>query len=283
MNGIVVIRGAGDVSTGSIQKIHRSGFKIIILESDNPLCIRRTASLTEAIFDGNSKCEDLSGVRATSLDECYSIIEDGKIPLIVDKIGFLIPKIKPLAVIDATISKKNIGTNKSMAPITIALGPGYEAGVDVDYVIETNRGHNLGRIIFNGFAAGNTSVPGNIEGYTIERVYYSPVEGIVKVLHDIGSVVQKGEVICMVNDVPVKAKLNGLVRGMIREGTFVREHVKIADIDPRVNSLNNCFTISDKARNIGGGVLEALLIGIKHKNIRLYQNDKGQWEVNVGK
>lgn len=283
MSDIVVIRGAGDLATGSIQKLYRSGFKIIVLECDNPLCIRRTAALSEAIYKESFECEGIVGVKADNLEECYSIIEDGKIPLLVDKMGISIMKIKPLAVVDATISKKNIGTNKSMAPITIALGPGYEAGVDVDYVIETQRGHDLGRLIFSGFAAGNTGIPGNIGGYTHERVYYSPVEGIVKVVHDIGSVIKEGDIISYVNDAPVVAEINGLVRGMIRDGSFVREHVKIADIDPREHSINNCFTVSDKARNIGGGTLEALLIGIREKNIRLYQNDKGQWESNVGK
>ena len=165
-----------------------------------------------------------------------------------------------MAVVDGTLAKKNIGTNKNMADITIALGPGYEAGVDVDYVIETNRGHDLGRLIFEGFAEKNTGIPGNIKGFTSERILRAVDEGEIQVIEDIGSVVKKDQVVALVNGKEIKSKLDGMVRGMIGNGSFVTKGLKIGDVDPRVIQ-KNAKTISDKARLIGGGCLEAILIG----------------------
>lgn len=260
MDEIIIVRGAGDIATGAIQKLYRSGFKVIALEIEKPTSIRRRVCLSEAMYEKEFKVEDIIAKRADSYDEIFSILEEDKVCIIKDTSGEIIKKISPMAVVDATLCKRNIGTNKDMADITIALGPGYEAGVDVDIVIETNRGHNLGRLIFEGTAAKNTGVPGIIEGFGIERVIYSPCEGNIRIIKDIGSIVEKGENICMVGNTYVKASLTGVIRGMIRDGFYVKEGLKIADIDPRINQKKNCDSISDKARCIGGAVLESVMM-----------------------
>ncbi|MGG5460430.1 selenium-dependent molybdenum cofactor biosynthesis protein YqeB [Clostridium sp. B9] len=266
MDEIVVVRGAGDIATGAIQKLHRSGFKVVALEIEKPTSIRRRVCLSEAIYEKEFQVEDIIGKRADSYEEIFGILNENKVCVINDTSGDIIKKLKPMAVVDATLCKKNIGTNKGMADITVALGPGYVAGEDVDIVIETNRGHNLGRLIFNGPAAKNTGIPGIIEGYGIERVVYSPCEGKLKIIKDIGEIAEKGETICIVGDNPVKASLTGVIRGMIRDGFYVKKGLKIADIDPRTNQKKNCDLISDKARCIGGAVLEGIMIGKQWRN-----------------
>jgi xanthine dehydrogenase accessory factor len=165
--------------------------------------------------------------------------------------------------VDAILAKRNLGTGKAMAPITVALGPGFEAGVDVDAVVETQRGHNLGRVLWQGKAAPNTGIPGIIGGYGKERVIYSPAAGIVRNVCCITDTVKKGQTIAVIETgsetVPVHATLDGLLRGLIRDGYPVTEHFKIADIDPRTGQYRNCFTISDKSRCIAGGVIESIL------------------------
>lgn len=274
MREIVVFRGGGDLATGAVQKIHRAGFKVLILEVPAPLCVRRTVSLSEAVYERVQRVEDISAVRLSSLDEMEEVFLQDKVPILIDPNAELIEAIHPLAIIDATIAKRNIGTNKSMAPISIALGPGYEAGVDVDYVVETNRGHHLGRLLFKGFAAENTGVPGVIGGYSKERVYYSPADGMVDSMKDIGDIVEEGQILAYVDEIPVRAAIRGLVRGMLRGGVPVKKGVKIADVDPRFEALQNCYTISDKSRSVGGAVLEALLLGLKSLKQQVYQNDK---------
>lgn len=258
-NNIVVFRGGGDVATGSIQKLFRTGFKVLVLEMEKPLCIRRYVSSAQAIFDGEVKIEDFVAKKVENIDEIKKCWEDEKVPVFVDPNADIIKELKPLAVVDETLAKRNIGTNKDMAPITIALGPGYVAGIDVDVVIETNRGHDLGRLIFEGPAQKNTGIPGNIKGFTSERILRSPDEGEIEVIKDIGSEVKKGETLAYVNGKEVKSALDGMVRGMIGNGSYVTKELKIGDVDPRVNKRNT-KTISDKARLIGGGCLEAILI-----------------------
>ncbi|EJT6341099.1 selenium-dependent molybdenum cofactor biosynthesis protein YqeB [Clostridium perfringens] len=260
MSEIVVVRGAGDIATGAIQKLNRSGFKVVALEIEKPTSIRRRVCLSEAMYENEFKVEDVVAKRADSYNEIFSILNENKVCIVNDISGEIIKKIKPMAVVDATLCKKNIGTNRSMADITVALGPGYIAGKDVDIVVETNRGHNLGRLIFNGSAAKNTGVPGIIEGFGIERVIYSPCEGNIEIIKDIGSIVEEGETICIVGDKYVRASLTGVIRGMIRNGFYVNKGLKIADIDPRINQKKNCDLISDKARCIGGAVLESIMM-----------------------
>ena len=263
MKDLIIVRGGGDLATGTIYKLCKCGFSVLILETKTPSAIRRNVSFSEAVYQGSQTVEDVTCYLAQTLEEAETFLQEGKLALLVDPQGASIPKLSPLAVIDAILAKKNLGTAKAMAPITIALGPGFTAGEDVDAVIETKRGHNLGRVLWNGCAIPNTGIPGIIGGYGKERVLHSPADGILKNVRKITDTVEKDEIIAYIETengkVPVKATLTGLLRGLIRDGYPVTCGFKIADIDPRIDEYHNCFTISDKARCIAGGVLEAIL------------------------
>ena len=259
-NSLVIVRGGGDIATGVIQKLKRIGFKVVVLESDKPSSIRRGVCLSEAIYDGYTVVED---IKATDIESIKSILNDGSIPVIVDKNGEYIKKLKPVAVIDAILAKRNIGTNKNMAKITIGLGPGFCAGKDVDIVVETMRGHNLGRLIFSMSALENTGVPGAIAGVTKDRVIYSKLGGVFKSNSKIGDIVSKEQVLGFVDGQEVIATIDGVLRGIIRDGFYVKQGLKIIDIDPRINERENCNIISDKARAIGGAVLEGILLSLE--------------------
>jgi len=256
---LVILRGAGDLATGIIYRLYKSGFKILALETEKPSAIRRTVSFSECIYTSKQMVEDVIAKKVTNLEEIKKCWQNREVPVIIDPRGEYIGILKPKIVIDAIIAKKNYGTNKNMAPITIALGPGFIAGKDVNVVIETMRGHNLGKLIFKGEALANTGEPGKIEGITKERVIYSEVRGVFKAVKKIGDSVKKNDILGFVDDTPVYSKINGLLRGIISDGYFVQNSFKIADIDPRLNQYKNCFTISDKARSLGGAVLEAIL------------------------
>lgn len=260
----VIVRGGGDVASGTIQKLFRCGFKVLVLETEKPTCIRRNVAFSEAVYDGKTVVEGIKAVLVKDEREIINAWENSFIPVAVDKEGKLIDIIKPYAVIDAILAKKNLGTNINMAPITVALGPGFNAGKDVNVVIETMRGHNLGRLIFNGFAQENTGLPGLIGGYTKARVIYSHCAGIIKNIKKIGDIVEKDEVIAQIGSEEIKAEISGILRGIIRNGTDVCKGLKIADVDPRIEEVENYNSISDKARCIGGGVLEAILL-LKNK------------------
>lgn len=256
---LVIVRGGGDLAAGTIQKLYRSGFKVLVLEVAKPTCIRRSVSFAEAIFEKEVEIEGIKAIKADSIVEIEQAWQNKKIPIVIDPTGKYIEKLKPQILIDAIIAKKNLGTNREMADTTIALGPGFEAGKDVDIVIETKRGHNLGRLIFEGKAVSNTGIPGSIEGYSSERVIHSEQAGTMKSIAKIGTIVEKDEVIAYIDNHEVKASMTGLLRGILRSGLKVPKGFKIADIDPRKSEQKNCYTISDKARNIAGGVLEAIL------------------------
>lgn len=262
MGKLIIVRGGGDLATGTIYKLWSAGFFVVVLETQYPAAIRRQVSLCEAVYGGETSVEDMSGVLAFDEDEVFSVLEEGKVPVVVDPEGKFIAKWKPEVVVDGILAKRNLGTHKEMAPLTIALGPGFCAGKDVDVVIETKRGHNLGRVIREGEAYPNTGIPGNIGGYTSERVIHSEKRGILKNKKNIGDIVKKGEVIAVIEgegeETLVRATIDGILRGLIRDGFLVTEGFKIADIDPRKEELENCFTISDKARCIGGSVLEVV-------------------------
>ena len=259
VNDIVIVRGGGDLASGTVQKLHRSGFRVLVLEVAKPTSIRRDVSFSEAVYKGEIEIEGITAVHVSSLSEIEEVFRNKKVPVIIDEDGKYIKKIRPKIVVDAIIAKKNMGTTRDMADITIALGPGFTAGEDVDIVIETSRGHNLGRLIFQGQAAENTGIPGSIMGFSSERVIYSPCHGIMKNVIDIGTVVEKNEVIAYIGEESVKASISGLLRGILPSGSTVPKGFKIADIDPRISEKTNCYTISDKARSIAGGVLEAIL------------------------
>ena len=263
MKDLIIVRGGGDLATGTIYKLYKCGFPILILEVSMPSAIRRNVAFSEAVYQGMHTVEDVTCYRAESIAEAESLLQEGKLVVLVDPKGDSISQLKPVAVVDAILAKKNLGTHKAMAPITVALGPGFTAGEDVDAVIETKRGHNLGRVLWQGSAIPNTGIPGIIGGYGKERVIHSPAEGILRNVCKITDTVKKGEEIAVVEtangNVSVVASLDGLLRGLIRDGYPVTKGFKIADIDPRTEEYQNCFTISDKARCIAGGVVEAIL------------------------
>ena len=264
MENLVIVRGGGDIATGTIYKLVKSGFHVLILEITHPSAIRRNVAFSEAVYEGKWQVEDMTCYLANDMKEAKQIMQTGSPALMIDPKGEMIEKLKPIAVVDAILAKKNLGTTRDMAPITIALGPGFTAGKDVDVVVETMRGHRLGRIMKEDSAIPNTGIPGVIKGFGKERVIHSPAEGILRNICHITDMVTKGQILAKIETpdgeiIDVPASMDGLLRGLIRDGYPVTKGFKIADIDPRAEEYDNCFTISDKARCIAGGVLEALL------------------------
>ena len=269
---LIICRGGGDLATGIVHRLFRAGFPVLVLETDSPAAIRRQVSFSEAVYDGTATVEGVTAERIASADRASvnHVLEEGRVPLLVDPEGSSIPLLKPDIVVDAMIAKKNLGTAKEMAPLVIGVGPGFTAGEDVDLVVESMRGHNLARIFTTGSALPNTGIPGNIGGFTKERVLHAETAGYMKNIRQIGDIVEKGEEIARIYEkmtedgtfsgsyVSVEASISGIIRGLIREGYHFQKGFKIADIDPRESELANCFTISDKARSIGGSVLEAV-------------------------
>ena len=269
---LIICRGGGDLATGIVHRLFRAGFPVLVLETDSPAAIRRQVSFSEAVYDGTATVEGVTAERIASADRAAvdHVLEAGRVPLLVDPEGSSIPLLKPDIVVDAIIAKKNLGTAKEMAPLVIGVGPGFTAGEDVDLVVESMRGHNLARIFTTGSALPNTGIPGNIGGFTKERVLHAETAGYMKNIRQIGDIVEKGEEIARIYEkmtedgtfsgsyVSVEASISGIIRGLIREGYHFQKGFKIADIDPRESELVNCFTISDKARSIGGSVLEAV-------------------------
>lgn len=259
--GMIVVRGGGDLATGTIHRLWSAGFPVLVLETPRPAAIRRQVSVCEAVYDGEAIVEGMRAVRIADCGEAARIIGKGDVPILVDPEGESIRQLRPMAVVDAILAKVNLGTRRDMAPLTVALGPGFEAGVDVDRVIETKRGHDLGRIICRGCACPDTGIPGDVGGHTSERVIHAEKAGVFRNTCRIGDSVEIGGEIAQIEcgdgeSHPVLAGIPGIVRGLLRDGYPVREGLKIADIDPRREELENCFTISDKARCIAGSVLE---------------------------
>ena len=257
----IIVRGAGDIATGSIHRLFKAGFRPIVLEIAEPSAIRRTVAFCEAVYEDCVEIEGVTARLANDLKDAIRIADNNEVPILIDEDAAAISEFKPHVVIDAILAKKNLGTSKDMATLTIALGPGFDAGIDSDYVIETMRGHNLGRIIESGPAMPNTGTPGVIAGYGKERVMHAPAAGIFESVKNIGDTVKAGEPIAYIkekngNKVAVPASIDGLLRGLIRDWYEVKEGLKIADIDPRLEEHDNCYTISDKASAIGGSVLE---------------------------
>lgn len=260
---LVLIKGAGDLATGVAHRLKRCGFDVVMTEIEEPTTVRRTVAFSQAVYDCKVEVE---GVKATLVKDIQMIrenIDNGIISVIVDKDANIIEVLKPYIVVDAIVAKKNTGTSIDDAPIVIALGPGFEAGVDCDLVIETKRGHYLGRVITKGKAIPNTGVPGNIGGHTVGRIIRATSHGIINSVSEIGDYVEEGQVVAYIDKIPVYASISGIVRGMLQGGIEVFEGMKSGDIDPRCKK-EHCFTISDKARSIGGGVLEGILF-LKNK------------------
>ncbi len=256
-NLLLVIKGAGDLATGVAHRLFRSGFAVVMTELPQPTVIRRPVAFAAAVFDGRTTVEGVTAVR-TELEDAAAVTGQGLVAVVVDPRGEAVRAIKPWAVIDAILAKRNTGTSMSDAPVVVGLGPGFAAGRDVGYVVETARGHYLGRVIEQGEALPDTGVPGLIGGYGSERLLRSPAGGAFRAARAIGDTVAAGEAVGHVAGLPVTAAIGGILRGLIHDGLAVAAGQKIGDIDPRGRS-EYCFTISDKARAVGGGVLEALL------------------------
>ena len=253
----MLVRGAGDLATGVAMRLYRAGFAVVMTELAQPMVVRRTASLADAVTEGRWRVEELVGVRATAGDAPQALGR-GEVPVLIDPGKDAIRQLAPRVVVDGIMAKRNTGTGREDAPIVIALGPGFTAGADVDAVIETARGHELGRAIYGGSAQPNTGVPGEVGGASTDRLLRAPVDGVFRAWRQIGDRVAVGEAVADVDGVPVKALLDGILRGLLRTGTPVTTGLKVGDVDPRAER-EYCFTVSDKALAIGGGALEAIL------------------------
>ncbi|MBR0400061.1 MAG: EF2563 family selenium-dependent molybdenum hydroxylase system protein [Mogibacterium sp.] len=279
---LVMIRGAGDLASGIAVRLYRAGFRIVMTEIDRPLSIRRTVCFSEAVRQGEAVVEGIKAVHVCDGDNgsAYSrnggddknrdhaddrrragiaaALDAGMIAVVTDPEARIRDELHPDVFIDACLAKRNLGTRIDFAPVVIGIGPGFTAGTDCHAVIETMRGHTLGRVIYEGCALPDTKTPGNIGGYTIERLLRTPCAGTFRTVRSIGDIVEAGETVAEVDGMPVTAQIRGVLRGLLADDTAVPEGLKCGDVDPRCQ-VENCATASDKALAIGGGVLEAIL------------------------
>lgn len=266
---MVVIKGAGDLATGVAYRLYQCGLDVIMTEVSHPLVVRRKVAFADAVYEGTVTVEGIKASLALTIDHSLKLLDDGFIPVLVDPEAEVVKTLCPQVVVDARMAKRNLGTNIDEAPLVIGLGPGFVAGQDVHGVIETCRGHRLGRVIYSGSAIPDTGSPGNVSGFTVERLLKAPVEGVVLATRSIGDYVEKGDVVAIIENTPVRAQISGLIRGMIKEGIRVSPGTKIGDIDPRRDA--EWDTISDKALAVGGSVLEAVFNFI-------FADEKNWWE-----
>jgi len=254
----VLVRGAGEMASGVGLRLSHSHFQVIFTEIEAPLCVRREVSFCEALYRDRMVVEDGEALRAENQEQVSQAWSAGKMAVLVDPALDCLPWLEPQVVVDAVLAKKNLGLTVDLADLVVALGPGFTAGRDAHVVVETNRGHNLGRLIYQGQAEPDTGVPGDIAGQTSRRVLRAPAQGGLETDHQIGDRVRAGEIVARVAGRPVRSELEGVLRGLIRPGTMVRPGLKIGDVDPR-GRREFCWTVSDKARAVGGAVLEAIL------------------------
>lgn len=254
----ILIKGAGDLASGIALRLHRCGFEVVMTDIAVPTTVRRTVAFSPAVYEGTARVEDVTGILCHGLAEIEEALEHDRIPVVVDELGAIKEDWKPEVIVDAIIAKRNLGTAMTDAWTVIGVGPGFTAGVDCHCVVETKRGHNLGRCIWSGGAIPNTGVPGMIGGYDKERIIRASADGIFTGCVSIGDLVEKGALVGRVSDAPVYAEVGGVVRGLLQDGVPVLKGMKSGDVDPR-GVVEHCFTVSDKASAIGGGVLEAIL------------------------
>jgi len=255
---LVVVKGGGDLATGVAHRLHRAGMRVVITELPRPTVIRRPVAFASAVIEGEITVEGVTARLAESPAQALACLDEGIIPVLVDPQAEVVRTLQPDVVVDATIAKRNLGTRLTDAPIVVALGPGFTAGVDCHAVVETERGHFLGRVITEGQAAPNTGVPGAVLGHAEDRVVRAPCAGIFRGEKRIGDRVEAGQPVARVDGKPVVARISGVLRGLLADGLPVHAGMKVGDVDPR-GVVEHCFTISDKARAVGGGVLEAIL------------------------
>ena len=258
---VIWIRGAGDLASGIAYRLYRSGFSVVMSDLPVPTSIRRTICFSEAIIQGETKVEGISGVFAGNAEAAKQILERGDIAVLADPSGDEARLLQPVAVVDAILAKRNLGTKKTDASIVVGVGPGFTAGEDCHAVVETMRGHTLGRVYYEGAALPDTGIPGNIGGFTLERLLRAPCAGVFRGVKRIGDLVAAGDVCAYVNDQPIVTRISGVLRGLLPDGIAVYENMKSGDVDPRCE-VSHCYTISDKALAIGGGVLEAIARGL---------------------
>lgn len=257
----VIMRGGGDLSTGIAHRLYICGFRPVILELPQPRMIRRTVCFAEAVYSNEYEVEGIKSKLSTHpLPASINYI-----PVIIDQEGMLIKELKPDIIIDARMQKKKMDTKKSDAMLVIGIGPGFRAGGEVHLVIETQRGHALGRVYREGEAIPDTGIPGEIMGETITRLLRAPDDGIFETQKKIGDIVERGEIVAKIGKHDVKAEIDGLIRGLMKEGIVVKRGEKIGDIDPRKNT--EIWQISDKSRAIGGSVLEAIFSSISWNSV----------------
>ena len=263
----ILIKGAGDLATGIAARLFRAGHRILMTEIPVPLTVRRTVAFSRAVYEGSALVEETEARFAGTEKEAKEILSRGDIAVKVDPEASCRNWFRPDVIVDAILAKKNLGTRIADAPFVIGVGPGFTAGADCNCVVETKRGHYLGQVIWRGSAIPNTGVPGDVGGYTTERLLRASADGIMEPKVQIGDKVEKGQITALTGSVPVYAQMPGIVRGLLQEGAEVRKGLKIGDIDARAHS-SYCYTISDKARAVGGAVLEA---------VSLYEKMAGQY------
>ncbi len=262
----VLIRGAGDLASGVAHRLFMSGFKIVMLELPQPLVVRRTVSFASAVYAKKMTVENVEAVLCNSYEDVEVVNNENKIALLIDPEALCIKTLRPKILIDARMIKTAVTGSLKDAELVIGLGPGFFAGFTAHAVVETMRGPDLGAVIYNGEAAKNTGVPGLVGGVGMERLLKAPQSGIFEPLKEIGDLVKKDEIVACVNKSPVRSKIDGLIRGLLYPGLKVGEGIKIGDIDPRGMEIN-VYRISDKARAVGGAVLEAILNRYHFDNI----------------
>mgnify|MGYP001221129799 FL=1 len=259
----VLILGAGEMASSVAHRLFRSGFEVTMTEVSQPLAVRRAISFCSAVWDGETVVEGVRGC----LFESDRLPMSGRdhVSVVIDPEAAILHELKPEVLIDARLLKCPGATSVRQAPLVISLGPGAVCGVDAHLIVETNRGHDLGRLIETGSAAADTGVPGSIGGVTAGRVMRAPCAGVVRGVRKIGDVVKAGEVVAMVGEEPVKTSIAGVLRGILHDGVMATPGLKLADVDPR-GEVRACFTITDKSRTISGAVLEAILHRFKIVN-----------------
>ncbi|MCL6447376.1 MAG: EF2563 family selenium-dependent molybdenum hydroxylase system protein [Armatimonadetes bacterium] len=263
---LVLIKGAGDLASGVAHRLHRCGFVPVLTELPRPLVVRRTVAFAAAVEEGEVVVEGVRAAPAAGPEDAARLRAAGVIPVVVDPAGEMVRVLRPTVLVDAIMAKCNTGTRISDAPVVIALGPGFCAGRDAHAVVETKRGHYLGRVIWEGTALPNTGEPGPVDGFTFQRVLRAPAAGIFTASRKIGEIVRAQDVVGFVGEHPVRAEISGVLRGLIADGCPVEKGLKIGDIDPR-GRPEYCFTISEKARAVAGGVLEAMLHLLNRLNL----------------
>ena len=255
---LALIRGAGDLATGIALRLWRSGIRVVLTDLERPTAIRRTVAFSEAIVYGETTVEDVTARLAANADEARALLAQGIVPVLADPGCACREALAPDALVDAILAKRNLGTRITDAPVVVGVGPGFTAGEDCHAVIETMRGHTLGRVIYSGSALPNTNIPGLIGGFAGERVLRAPCDGIFTAVHRIGDTVEEGETIGFVEGQPMKCTISGVLRAVLDDGVPVKKGMKSGDVDPRCKP-EYCTTISDKALAVGGGVVEAVL------------------------